>query len=150
MIHYDMIYCRHQTLVRFASAFLLGAALVATTLPAHAEAGKGLSRITPGEILWGLFLFAVGVPLLLGLFVFALLILLPTRHKGNLTWCLSYPLLTWVLCLGLLLLDGEYRHVEGGLLLSAFVAVGAAVAGYYRDRSDLSAPEQREPEEPLT
>lgn len=139
-----MIYCRQQTLVRLASALLLGASLVAPTLPAHAEAGKAFSSITTGEILWGLFLFVVGVPVLLGLFVFALLRILPTGHKGNLTGCLSYPLLTWVLCLGLLLLDGEYRQVEGGPLLSAIVAAGVAVAGYYRGRSDRSTPEQRE------
>jgi Ca2+/Na+ antiporter len=134
--------------VRFASTLLLCHVFLFTTQPVWAEAGKGLSRISMGEVLWGLFLFAVGPPLILGLLVFALLSMFATKHKGSLGWCVSFSVVTWLICLGAMMLNGEYRTMEYGFIVSALVTVAAAVMGYYIGYiggSDLSAPEQEQP-----
>jgi hypothetical protein len=48
--------------------FTLG--LLASGSAAYAEAGKGLSRISTGEILFGIFFFGFGIPAGLGLLVY--------------------------------------------------------------------------------
>lgn len=140
-----MLYRRQRLRVRFASALLLCHVFLFTTQPVWAEAGKGLSRISMGEVLWGLFLFAVGLPLVLGLLVFALLSMLAAKQKGSLGWCVSFSVVTWLICLGAMMLNGEYRTIGHEFLMSAVVTIAAAVMGYYIGGSDRSISEQEEP-----
>jgi Ca2+/Na+ antiporter len=140
-----MIHRRQRLRVRFASALLLCLVFLFTTQPVWAEAGKGLSRISMGEVLWGLFLVAVGLPLVFGLLVFALLSMLATKYKGSMGWCVCLSVVTWLLCLGLMMLNGEYRTIGHEFLMSAVVTIAAAVMGYYIGGSNLSTPEQEKP-----
>lgn len=62
---------------------------------AHAEAGKGLSRISQGEWLWALFFFGFGLPAALGLVVYLVLKLINKERRISFTLVIFISVLVW-------------------------------------------------------
>ncbi|RYE89809.1 MAG: hypothetical protein EOO37_04300 [Cytophagaceae bacterium] len=62
---------------------------------AHAEAGKGLSRISQGEWLWILFFFGFGLPAALGLIVYLVIKLINKESKVSLTLIIAISVFFW-------------------------------------------------------
>ncbi|GAB3579853.1 hypothetical protein GCM10027345_20490 [Hymenobacter daeguensis] len=96
-------------------------------MPAAAEAGKGLSRISQGEILWAMFLFGVCVPVALGLGLFSLMNLSKST-KPNMVATLLLAVLGWWFGLYLMFKSNSSEVGWWILLLTTFVP--AALAGY--------------------
>jgi hypothetical protein len=68
---------------------------VLPALGAHAEAGKGLSRISQGGWLWLLFIFGFGLPAALGLVVYLVLKLINKESKISFTLIIVISVLVW-------------------------------------------------------
>ena len=101
-----------------------------TTMTGHAEAGKGFSRITTGEVLWGMFVFGLAIPAGLGLAVFGLLQLRKTAKPGLVATVLPAVVGWWF---GVLLLFQNPRDFSWWTLLAAAV-VPATIIGLLTSR----------------
>ena len=73
--------------------FALG--LLASSSAAYAEAGKGLSRISTGEILFALFLFGFAIPAGLGALVYAAIKLIHKESTISLGLIIVISVLIW-------------------------------------------------------
>jgi hypothetical protein len=74
---------------------------VLPALGAHAEAGKGLSRISTGEILFAIFFFGFGIPAGLGLLVYLVIKLIDKDSKISPGLIVFISVLVWWLGWGL-------------------------------------------------
>jgi hypothetical protein len=109
---------------------LIAAAVLLTAVAGHAEAGKGFSRITTGEVLWGMFIFGLAIPVSLGSAVFGLLQLRRTAKPGVAATVLPAVVGWW---LGVLLLFQNPRDFSWWMLLAAAV-VPATIIGLLTSR----------------
>ena len=74
---------------------LCALALLAGSSAAYAEAGKGLSRISMGEVLLALFLFGFAVPAGLGALVFVVIKLIDKESNISPTLIIGGSVLLW-------------------------------------------------------
>jgi hypothetical protein len=68
---------------------------VLPALGAQAEAGKGLSRISTGEVLFGIFFFGFGIPAGLGLLVYLVIKLIDKESRISPGLIVFVSVLVW-------------------------------------------------------